>query len=70
MSDTQARAIVRFKVEVALSQPWGGEDSIDRVYKRGADQAEEILRRLLNAGVGVKIIGKPVVEAVLTKEDR
>lgn len=75
MSDgkVMARARVRILLEVDASS-WGSDCQLDQVFAQAADSAVGQVRRALSVRgapcPGIRIIGNPVVEAILTlKED-
>ncbi len=68
----QARARVQITVEVELSQPWDGAETVENVYKRAKEQAVEQLTavltgKLLNRPL-TRIIGEADVLGILTEE--
>lgn len=64
----QAKAQVQVTLNIYLSQPWNGEDQIQSVYKRGAEEAVEKLTRSLHGMTErVHIVGKPKVIGIITE---
>jgi len=66
MSETvSAYAKVRVEIEISLSQPWSGEEKMNQVFKIAQRDAKSlVIQKMQNAG-GVKIVGEPIVTAVL-----
>lgn len=67
MSEIQARAKVRITLEISLSQPWGGECSIDQVYRQAASNARDEINKIREELPTFFIIGEPEIIGIITE---
>lgn len=73
MSDeprARSHARVEVRLEVVLGQPWGPEAAISDVWKSAAREAVEAVQRLIARDGSIRILGDPVVTAVLSTEPK
>ncbi|MBH3246110.1 hypothetical protein I5N23_04330 [Serratia marcescens] len=63
---TKTGAKVTLTLELTNLGSWGPECQINQVYKQALDQAAGKLGRLLNGQSDIRIIGRPVVQAITT----
>ena len=64
-----ATARVRVVVEVTLGQPWSGATRLEEVYEQARKDALDALgNAIAEAHECCRIVGIPVVEAIITKE--
>lgn len=64
---TNTRATVRLVLEVDLPDRWGMGTMIQQVFKQGADEALNKIRKALPPDT--RIIGKPQVTAIIFPEE-
>jgi hypothetical protein len=69
-AEPQAQARISLTVEVTLSQPWGGGDTIGNVWKQAASDAVSRLQIALQNHPEIRILSEPVVTAVLSRPRR
>ena len=62
-------AVVTIKVEVQLSLPWGPKCELGQVFKQAKQDAVDDVEQKLT-GSKYRIVGVPVVKAVLVEEGR
>ncbi len=66
--EVTTRARVWVKLEVDLSQPWGGECTLDQVFEQAKRSAiEEVELKMRKAGVRVV---ETQIQAILAEEKR
>ncbi|WP_414162091.1 hypothetical protein ACMGG9_09115 [Serratia sp. BNK-10] len=63
---TKTGAKVTLTLELTNLGSWGPECQINQVYKQALDQAAGQLGRLLNGQSDIRIVGRPVVQAITT----
>jgi len=63
---TKTGAKVTLTLELTNLGSWGPECQINQVYKQALDQAAGKLGRLLNGQSDIRIVGRPVVQAITT----
>ncbi|HBB6714661.1 TPA: hypothetical protein F6V03_001372 [Serratia marcescens] len=63
---TKTGAKVTLTLELTNLGSWGPECQINQVYKQALDQAVGKLGRLLNGQSDIRIVGRPVVQAITT----
>ncbi|TXE22825.1 hypothetical protein [Serratia ureilytica] len=63
---TKTGAKVTLTLELTNLGSWGPECQINQVYKQALDQATGKLGRLLNGQSDIRIVGRPVVQAITT----
>lgn len=70
-----AHAIVIVTLEVDVGAAWGGECSMDQVYKQGIEEAEGRIRNMIDDEAkrrgrrGVRIVGVPKATAVVSERE-
>ena len=64
----QAFAEVSVHLKISLTQPWSGEDKIQRVHDRGAEEARSKISTILQDQPHVQMVGTPTVTAVLVDQ--
>ncbi|HAU4333271.1 TPA: hypothetical protein F6W14_27290, partial [Serratia marcescens] len=63
---TKTGAKVTLTLELTNLGSWGPECQINQVYKQALDQAAGKLGRLLNGQSDIRIVGRPIVQAITT----
>ncbi len=48
-NNVKVNATVRLEVNIHLTQPWDGEETMARVHKRAASQAHEIISQVISS---------------------
>lgn len=68
----RAYARVTMTVEMDLTQPWGGESTLQEVYKRAAREAVDRLNRLRDkeGDTVFRVLGEVHVKAIIVEEHR
>ncbi len=63
---TRTGAKVTLTLELTNLGSWGPDCKIDQVYKQALDQAVGRLGRLFQGQSDIRIVGRPVVQAIST----
>lgn len=63
---TKTGAKVTLTLELTNLGSWGPDCKIDQVYKQALDQAVGRLGRLFQGQSDIRIVGRPVVQAIST----
>lgn len=63
---TKTGAMVTLTLELTNLGSWGPECQINQVYKQALDQAVGKLGRLFQGQSDIRIIGRPVIQAITT----
>ena len=70
--ETGCRAVVHLTLEITVSSGWGGDCSLDQVFKQAREEAVGKINTALAAGREtlrneIKIVGTPLIQSVITE---
>jgi hypothetical protein len=67
MSQVVAVARVRLTVEIVRGS-WGADCKLDQVFDQAGREAASAVQNLITAA-GARVVGEPIVEAVITRKE-
>lgn len=73
MKRVSAKAIVRLKIEIPLTDRWGEDCDFSQVQKQARDSAVGTIRKIVELNykqLQIRILEEPEVTAILVEEER
>lgn len=66
-----ASAVIEVTLEVPANSSWGGDCELKQIHSQAREETlNGLLTTLRVKYPGVKVVGRPVVKAILTREQR
>lgn len=65
----KAVAKVQLTVEVELTRPWRGEETMANAHRSAGSDGEDIVRRAIGSDTSIRIVGKPRVSLVTFEKE-
>lgn len=70
--ETGGRAVVQLTLEITVSSGWGGDCSLDQVFKQARDEAVGKINTALAAGREtlrneIRIVGTPLIQSIIAE---